>query len=503
MHRRPNDLAGIAGRLGAGSLARALCPACVCHRVNHPVGSAVATAEPSASDSCPFFAGDRVSHKVPGQNDIGSVTPLFKSETPVKSSKTTSPILRRACTSFVAALLSLLALANAAFAAVPNSEYLLLRAIYDGTDGSRLWTRKNGWVENNSADVCTWYGVICNAAGTHVTEIDLSANFLNGTLPPTLVGFSELTRFRVPNNLLTGSIPQISGLQELALFQVDDNSLKGRIPAFENLPKLRAFVASKNLLTGRIPDLSGAPLLETFQAERNFLTGAIPPLAALSRLNSFSVNSNRLTGALPELSGLTALTSIHVANNALSGTLPVPPGSLTPNGSKLCPNQFTDSQSNVWNTAVTGSAMMSWHTGCIPPLIQLSLSFGAPPVLTSGGFGQVIVTASPPGSSSRVQYGSVTPSVCTVENGGIPRVDVSPSAPVGAVCTITADMAGDTNFNSAPQVQQDIVIAAAESPVSSVPALNPWAMLALVSWLAAIGAMFRRVGARRTRETLP
>jgi Leucine rich repeat N-terminal domain len=432
----------------------------------------------------------------------------------MQSPQSTPRILRKARTSFVAALLSLLALANAAFAAVPNSEYLLLRAIYDGTNGSQ-WTRKNGWLENNSADVCTWYGITCNAAGTNVTEIRLAGNNLTGTLPPSLAGLPELMVFNVQLNQLTGSIPaltgstklkeftadnndfrffipSLAGLQSLEVFSAADNALTGPIPPLQNLPKLNTFRVGLNRLSGRIPDLSGVPSLISFFVEKNRLTGAIPPLSALTQLQGFVAYDNQLTGSLPQLDGLRALRAVLVFNNQLSGALPTPPGSLQPRQSILCLNQFTDSQSDAWNIAVTGSAATSWNTGCIPLRNQLLLSFGAPPVLTAGSFGQVNVTVSPAPSSQPLLFASLTPSVCTVQAEQLPRIDVSPNAPVGAVCTITADMAGDTNFNSAPQVQQDIVIAAAESPVSSVPALNPWAMLALVSWLAAIGAMFRR-----------
>jgi hypothetical protein len=414
----------------------------------------------------------------------------------MQSPQHNASVLRKARASLVAMLLSPLALANASFAAVPNSEYLLLRAIYDSTNGSQ-WTNNSGWLQNNSAEVCTWYRVTCNAAGTNVTEVKLFDNNLAGTLPPSLTALPELTYFDATNNRLTGRIPQLSGLTLLTVFDVGGNRLSGPIPPLQNLPKLNVFSAYLNQLSGRIPDLSGAPLLRAFLVSRNDLTGSIPSLSALTRLETFNVRSNQLTGSLPELNGLAELKTLRVDDNQLSGALPTPPGSLTPSASRLCLNQFTDSQSDAWNIAVTGSAATSWNTNCVPLRNQLLLSFGAPPVLTPDSFGPLNVTVSPARGTQPLLFASLTPSVCSIRVAQLGDVSVSPNAPVGAVCTITADMAGDRNFNSAPQVQQDIVIAAAESPVSSVPALNPWAMLALASWLAAIGAMcFRRIGAR-------
>jgi hypothetical protein len=430
---------------------------------------------------------------------------------------------RRVRAPFVAMLLSLCALTRVAIATVPNSEYLLLRAIYNGTNGAQ-WVSNTGWVQNNPADVCSWYGITCNPSGTNVLRIELSGKRLIGTLPPSLEALLELEVFDVSDNFLEGalpsltglvklkafdaqsnnlffSIPPLSGLTSLEDFRVNTNGLSGPIPPLRNLPNLKQFHAYRNSLSGRIPDLSGAPLLKGFLVENNSLTGVIPPLATLSHLESFSVSRNQLTGALPNISALFELKTFRVDDNQLSGILPTPPGNLIAGSSRLCLNQFTDSQSNAWNIAVTGSAATSWNTNCIVVRNQLLLAFGAPPVLTPGGSGRLNLTASPtPSEVRRAVFGSLTLSVCSV-NSETGRVDVSQSASVGAVCSITADVAGDTTYNSAPQVQQDIVIAAAApSVVNQVPTLSPWAMLGLFSWLAAVGAMgLRRGGARRTR----
>jgi hypothetical protein len=125
-----------------------------------------------------------------------------------------------------------------------------------------------------------------------------------------------------------------------------------------------------------------------------------------------------------------------------------------------------------------------------PLCVRDCVSIEEAPLLSSGATdGRYAQMQSPRSTSPMLRK------ACTFAQLG--DVSVSPNAPMGAVCTITADMAGDATYNSAPQVQQDIVITAAESPVTSVPALNPWAMFVLVSWLAAIGAMFRRCVVRR------
>ena len=224
-----------------------------------------------------------------------------------------------------------------ALAAVPAAELQTLTDLYNSTNGAG-WTTHTNWL---SGDPCDnhWYGITCDAAGAHVTEVSLVINQLTGTLP-SLSGLTNLQRFYVSNNQLTGAIPSLSGLTNLQYFYV-----------------------SNNQLTGAIPSLSGLTNLQDFYVENNQLTGAIPSLSGLTNLQVFYGNNNQLTGAIPSLSGLTNLQRFYVNNNQLTGTPPAAPATLLADNSALCPNYLsTPSPTDAaWDTA-TGST--PWSAGC-------------------------------------------------------------------------------------------------------------------------------------------
>ena len=201
-----------------------------------------------------------------------------------------------------------------ALAAVPAAELQTLTDLYNSTNGAG-WTTHTNWL---SGDPCDnhWYGITCDAAGAHVTEVSLVINQLTGTLP-SLSGLTNLQRFYVSNNQLTGAIPSLSGLTNL----------------------------------------------QDFYVENNQLTGAIPSLSGLTNLQVFYGNNNQLTGAIPSLSGLTNLQRFYVNNNQLTGTPPAAPATLLADNSALCPNYLsTPSPTDAaWDTA-TGST--PWSAGC-------------------------------------------------------------------------------------------------------------------------------------------
>jgi Leucine-rich repeat (LRR) protein len=285
-------------------------------------------------------------------------------------------------------------------------------------------------------------------------------NQLTGAIP-ALTGLSALAGFSVFDNQLTGAIPALAGLTALSEFCVNNNQLTDAIPALTGLSALRRFEVFNNQLTGAIPALTGLSALRYFDVSSNQLTGTIPALTGLSALASFRADQNQLTGAIPALNGLSDLRIFRVENNQLTGAIPAvpaPTNALFAGSSDLCPNQLTVSVDAAWDAA-TGST--PWSTDCTAALPNQTLTFGAAPTLTVGGTGTVTATAAPtPNSANPVVYASLTPLVCSV-NAASGLVTVQPSAVAGDTCTLTADKAGDATANSAPQVQQSIVIVAA------------------------------------------
>lgn len=174
-------------------------------------------------------------------------------------------------------------------AAIPDSEKQVLKEFYDATDGDHWFTsvaNLHRWLDDG-ADPCTWFGVGCDAAGTHVTGIALSADNLSGSLPPNLAELTNLRYLVVDGNRLSGPIPSLAGLANLESVFVQYNQFSGEIPSFAGLTRLSYFAADHNQLTGAIPaSLSDLPNLQYFVVDGNRLSGKVP--RAPATLTAFS-----------------------------------------------------------------------------------------------------------------------------------------------------------------------------------------------------------------------
>ena len=275
-----------------------------------------------------------------------------------------------------------------AAATIPQSERDVLIALYGSTNGagwidSTNWTLAPG-VMNLPATECGWKGITCDGANEHVTQIDMHANNLIGTLP------------------------ELSALSKLAFFVAPDNQLTGGIPELKNLSNLYYFGVSNNQLSGNIPELAGLSNLRIFIVRSNRLTGPIPTLTGLTNLFSFSVNGNQLSGQIPDLATLSSLQLFHVNNNQLTGPVPAlpQPSALTDGGSQLCPNNLTPAAQPAsatdiaWNKA-TGTT--PWSTSCNIPAVPSMFLVAS---RTISVFGQAIVFTA--GVTANSPTGTVT-----------------------------------------------------------------------------------------------
>ncbi len=82
-----------------------------------------------------------------------------------------------------------------------------------------------------------------------------------------------------------------------------------------------------------------------------------------------------------------------------------------------------------------------------------TITFGAAPAVTVGGTGTLSATAS---SGLAVTFASTTTSICTVSGSTVTGV-------AAGTCTITANQPGNTNYNAAAQVTQNITVTAKKS----------------------------------------
>ncbi|XP_042001431.1 receptor-like protein EIX2 isoform X1 [Salvia splendens] len=157
------------------------------------------------------------------------------------------------------------------------------------------------------------------------SNIDLSENSFEGPLP---LWSSNVTSLYLRNNRFSGAIPRDIGISLPSLTDLDisRNNLNGTIPSsIGNMTRLTTLVISSNNLQGQIPDVfSSIPMLYNVDASNNSLTGRIPSsLGFLHALKFLMLSSNILSSQIPSsLRNCTELVSIDLGDNALSGAIP-------------------------------------------------------------------------------------------------------------------------------------------------------------------------------------
>lgn len=214
-------------------------------------------------------------------------------------------------------VLALLGCFGSAHAAIPAAERQVLLDLYQSTNGA-TWRRSQNW-NGAPGTECTWKGVTCDAAGTHVVALQFVDNQMTGSLPASLVRLRRLTSLGFSVNGITGPLPPLRTLTLLRRVDVSVNQFSGRLP---RLPaSIETFAAGENRFTGSIPPLAGLVNLKVYSVYENDLSGPLPPLSGLDNLFGFTVSSNRLSGPIPAMD-LPALQELFLQDNLLSGQIP-------------------------------------------------------------------------------------------------------------------------------------------------------------------------------------
>ncbi len=227
---------------------------------------------------------------------------------------------------------------------ISNAEKQALIDLYTSTDGEN-WTNNTNWLTDTP--ICQWHGV--TVVDGKLTELVLSNNNLQGTIPESIGDLKNVEVIRLNHNGLIEVIPStIGSLGVLKTLWLHGNQLSGTIPtAIGNIKSLENLTISNNRLSGQIPAAFGKLTnLETLWLQGNRLSGTIPDeLGNLSSLIGIILSSNQLTGTIPQsFSKLQALQSLWISGNKLSGEIPAFLGDL-PNLKQLLlnHNQFTGS----------------------------------------------------------------------------------------------------------------------------------------------------------------
>ncbi|GFY99178.1 leucine-rich repeat transmembrane protein kinase [Actinidia rufa] len=160
----------------------------------------------------------------------------------------------------------------------------------------------------------------------YLQEIELSRNYINGSIPTTfaklplvnltLLGnrisgsipkeigdIATLEALLLSANNFTGSIPEtFSKLENLTDFRIDGSKLSGKIPAFigswTKLKRLR--ISDLNGSGMKFPDLREMKLLKTLILRNCLITGPIPYyIGEFRNLKVLDLSFNMLTGQIP------------------------------------------------------------------------------------------------------------------------------------------------------------------------------------------------------------
>jgi hypothetical protein len=209
---------------------------------------------------------------------------------------------------------------------LPAAQCAALVSLYNATFGAN-WVDKTNWLKGNP---CTWVGVICT--GSNVTTIDLEANNLTGTLPD-LTALTNLSVLDLSDNFIGGTIPaSLGSLKNLTYLDIDNNQLTGAIPAqLGGATKLNTLSLEENQLTSVPGEIGNLELLQRLDLSDNPLSNNIPAnFWTLANLTTLDLEATAFTMALPiNIQNMPALTILNLADSGFDGPIPSTIGNLT------------------------------------------------------------------------------------------------------------------------------------------------------------------------------
>ncbi|KAL6205901.1 hypothetical protein ACLB2K_023153 [Fragaria x ananassa] len=152
----------------------------------------------------------------------------------------------------------------------------------------------------------------------YLQEIDLTRNYLNGTIPPEW-GALPLIKISLVGNRLTGSLPvELANITTLKNLTIDFNSFSGVLPAeLGNLPGIERMLLTSNNFIGELPEtFAQLTTLTDFRISDNSFSGKIPNfIQNWTNLEKLAIQASGLTGPIPSgISLLTKLTDLRITD---------------------------------------------------------------------------------------------------------------------------------------------------------------------------------------------
>ncbi|MCE2055853.1 hypothetical protein HAX54_043567 [Datura stramonium] len=168
---------------------------------------------------------------------------------------------------------------------------------------------------------------ICEAL-PDLSDLDISKNNLNGTIPLCIGDMNQLTTLALDNNQLIGQFPDFWGkLPYLYWIDMSENRLSGQIPdSLGSLSYLMFLRLSGNNLSGELPSsLRNCTRMISIDLSNNQLSGLIPAWLGetMRSLLILSARNNRFSGPIPlKICSLSGLRILELSGNNISGSIP-------------------------------------------------------------------------------------------------------------------------------------------------------------------------------------
>ncbi|XP_031503956.1 receptor-like protein 51 [Nymphaea colorata] len=166
-----------------------------------------------------------------------------------------------------------------------------------------------------------WLSRLANLTELTIEDVKISAS------GPSII-LSRMTNLRsvkITRTNLTGVLPD-KWQPKLSEIDLSDNGLNGSIPiSITLLTELRSLNLSSNKFSGSIPSTIGDLLkLQSLSLAQNSLEGPVPAsLADISSLVHLDLSGNQLSGRLPGfLTRMKGLTHVNLENNNFNGVFP-------------------------------------------------------------------------------------------------------------------------------------------------------------------------------------
>ncbi|KAL7196310.1 hypothetical protein ACSBR1_036337 [Camellia fascicularis] len=168
-----------------------------------------------------------------------------------------------------------------------------------------------------------------------LTDLDMSKNSLNGSIPLSIGNLNALTNLDISKNHISGRIPDFwNDMPDLYYIDMSNNRLSGTIPSsIGSLNSLIFLLLSKNNLSGEVPSaLQNCTVMATIDIGDNQISGYIPAWIgeSIPSLLILRLRNNSFTGNIPsQICTLSTLHILDLSQNKLSGTIPPCFGNLS------------------------------------------------------------------------------------------------------------------------------------------------------------------------------